>query len=289
MRVIAKQLFEVLGLYVARQSTFYQAKVDVIGSLKNLLTANHLTPKERNILSKTLSLLIENDGSTHSQLGQDLIALAANSRTRRGFYVEIGGGDPIRSSNTYLLQTKYEWDGILVEPNPDLVASIGNFRSGKNAPIVIQKAIAQKSGKEFLLKAGLLSTLDRFLEGDSHAKQRRVNLHRNGLIEVDAISPEEFVQRYLQVQEVDFLSVDTEGAEMEIMSNWPFDLCKPLVICIEHSSRSWKSELDELITSQGYLKILESISKFDSWFILNKYNVASLFVVYWLTTRMQYN
>lgn len=98
-------------------------------------------------MSKALSLLIENEGSTHSQLGQDLIALAANSRNRRGFYVEIGWGNPIIGSNTYLLQTKYEWDGILVEPNPDFVATIGNFRSGKNAPIVVQKAIAQKSVK----------------------------------------------------------------------------------------------------------------------------------------------
>lgn len=72
------------------------------------------------------------------------------------------------------------------------------------------------------------------------------------------------------MQEVDFLSIDTVGAEMGILSNWLFNLCKPFLICIEHNSRRWKSHLYELITSQGYSKVLESISKFDAWFILNE-------------------
>lgn len=120
-------------------------------------------------MSAACVLLIENNGEIPSQLGQDLFALAANSKSRHGFYVEIGGGDQIRSSITYLLQSKYEWDGILIEPNPNFASSIVNLRSGSHAPILVQKALAKKTGKEYLLRAGLLSTLDQFIEGDATA------------------------------------------------------------------------------------------------------------------------
>lgn len=265
-----KRLLGALGYSIVKKSTFWQLRIDAIGSLKNYLGANQLTSKEKTILSAACVLLIENNGEIQSQLGQDLFALAANSKSRRGFYVEIGGGDPIRSSNTYLLQSKYEWEGILVEPNPDFASSIVNLRSGPNAPILVQKALAEKTGKEYLLRAGFLSTLDRFIEGDAHGRQRKVILEKHGLIEVNTLSPKEFVQGYVADRLVNFLSVDTEGAEMEIMSNWPFDLCKPIVICVEHNDRKWKSELDELITSHGYSKVLVNISKFDSWFTLNQ-------------------
>ena len=270
MKIIFKRLLGALGFYIAKKSTFHQARIDAIGSLRNYLTVNQLTAKEKSILSAACALLIENNGEIPSQLGQDLFALAANSKSRHGFYVEIGGGDPIRSSNTYLLQSKYEWDGILVEPNPDFVSSIVNLRSESNAPILVQKALAENTGKEYLLRAGLLSTLDQFIEGDAHSRQRKALLKKHGLIEVNTISPKEFVKEYVADRMVNFLSVDTEGAEMEIMSNWPFDLCKPIVICVEHNDRKWKSELDELITSHGYSKVLVNISKFDSWFTLNQ-------------------
>lgn len=65
--------------------------------------------------------LIMTNSKSKSQLGQDFLALAATNYSSSKFFVEIGGGDPIIASNSYLLQESYGWSGIIVEPNPELI------------------------------------------------------------------------------------------------------------------------------------------------------------------------
>jgi hypothetical protein len=55
---------------------------------------------------------------SHSQLGQDLAVLKAFKDKTNGFFIEIGASDGMELSNTYLLETKYNWKGICVEPIP---------------------------------------------------------------------------------------------------------------------------------------------------------------------------
>ncbi len=50
-----------------------------------------------------------------SQAGQDLFALLANSFKTEGTYVEIGAHDPVRDSNTFLLEHDYQWRGVSFE------------------------------------------------------------------------------------------------------------------------------------------------------------------------------
>ena len=55
----------------------------------------------------------------YSQLGQDLAVIDFYKEKKDGFFVEIGAVDGIEISNTYLLETKYNWKGICVEAIPD--------------------------------------------------------------------------------------------------------------------------------------------------------------------------
>ena len=55
----------------------------------------------------------------YSQLGQDLEVLSFYKNKQNGYFVEIGASDGIKLSNTYLLETKYNWKGICAEPIPD--------------------------------------------------------------------------------------------------------------------------------------------------------------------------
>lgn len=52
---------------------------------------------------------------TFSQAYQDIFVLKLTKNKKNGFFVEIGGSEPILNSNTYLLETKYFWRGYIVE------------------------------------------------------------------------------------------------------------------------------------------------------------------------------
>jgi|LULG01.1.fsa_nt_gb hypothetical protein len=58
---------------------------------------------------------------THSGQLQDLFILCALDGKRAGSYLEIGAGDPIYFNNTYLLESKFNWNGISLDLNKSLV------------------------------------------------------------------------------------------------------------------------------------------------------------------------
>jgi hypothetical protein len=55
---------------------------------------------------------------SYSQIGQDLEVLRKYKNKYNGYFVDIGASDGIIYSNTYLLEKRYGWKGICVEPLP---------------------------------------------------------------------------------------------------------------------------------------------------------------------------
>jgi len=64
-----------------------------------------------------------------SQFGQDRLILELLGGLRGGFFLDSGASDGVRSSNTYLLETAFDWDGICVEPNDAFFAALAACRS----------------------------------------------------------------------------------------------------------------------------------------------------------------
>ena len=52
------------------------------------------------------------------QSEQDKFVLNILKNKKNGYFLEIGSNDPININNSYLLETKYDWKGIMVEYNP---------------------------------------------------------------------------------------------------------------------------------------------------------------------------
>ena len=81
---------------------------------------------------------------TYSQFGQDLIVLDFLKNKKNGFFIEIGASDGILLSNCYLLEKKYNWNGICIEPIPYKFDSLQKNRKCK----CINKAIFSTSNME---------------------------------------------------------------------------------------------------------------------------------------------
>jgi hypothetical protein len=68
---------------------------------------------------------------SNSQAGQESFVLNSLKEKTNGYYIEIGSNDPFAWSNTYLLETKYNWSGLAFEIEQNLVDSYNNIRKNK--------------------------------------------------------------------------------------------------------------------------------------------------------------
>jgi len=80
---------------------------------------------------------------SHSQLGQDVEVVQFYNDKENGFFIEIGASDGIELSNTYLLETKYNWKGICCEPIPSRFEKLVVNRPNS---ICMNEAVYNQSG-----------------------------------------------------------------------------------------------------------------------------------------------
>ena len=68
-------------------------------------------------------------------------------------------------------------------------------------------------------------------------------------------------------KQIDYLSIDTEGSELEILRAFKFEDYDGLVT-VEHNFREPdRQAILDLLTSKGYVRLFEAFSKFDEWYV----------------------
>jgi len=187
---------------------------------------------------------------SYSELGQDLIIALLENFKQKGIFVEIGAFDGINCSNTKLLEDDYNWLGILSEPNRKYSKMLSNRKCFHNFNIV-------HSSSEDTLYLNDLSSL-------SHVSD--IKMSKKGSF-VSTITLDDLLNEYLDPGnvEIDFVSIDTEGHEVEILSNFPFNKWNISYFIIEHNFESEKS-IDNIMINSGYIRFLEKWSKIDAYY-----------------------
>ena len=200
-------------------------------------------------------------GISRSQIGQDLFVLWTLGMKRGGYFVEFGAGDGAILSNTLLLEERFEWSGILAEPLPDFHASLRMTRRAALEP----SCVWGRSGEMLqFVNRGYLSTIAAYRDLDRHAAHR----HGSPMSDVETISLVDLLRKHGAPATIDFLSIDTEGSEFEILSAFPFNAeFEILSIACEHNFTETRELVAELLERQGYRKVGVEISGHDDWFV----------------------
>jgi len=198
-----------------------------------------------------------------SQLGQDVLALAVNGFKKHGFFVEFGATDGITLSNTWLLEKIFEWNGILAEP-----ARIWHKALGENRGVAIDHECVWSRSAETLKFSEVpseaeLSTLSNLASDDRHANSRRSALQ----YEVKTVSLNDLLARHGAPQTIDFLSIDTEGSEFEILDSLDWSRWRFNAIACEHNFTANRDRVLKLLTSKGYTRVYTEVSDFDDWYV----------------------
>jgi FkbM family methyltransferase len=199
---------------------------------------------------------------SNAQLLQDLWVLYETKSKNKGFFVEFGAVDGIVHSNTLLLEREFGWSGILAEPNQDLENSLRANRVAE----VDMRCVWSKSGvtvELLITEDPELSTVDEQASQDMHSIVRRGSNRR---ISVETISLGDLLDYHDAPAVVDYLSIDTEGTELELLSGFDWSRREIRLVSIEHNYRRDEADLDRLMKSNGYERRFAHLSAFDAWY-----------------------
>ena len=211
--------------------------------------------------------LVDNFPSSHSQLQQDLIALFL-FKDVSGIYCEVGGGDGVTYSNSYLLE-KLGWRGVIVEPARANLKQITKIRScdlSKKAAW----SVSDLNLKFVETKNLELSTLDKFKDSDSNSSDR---ISVSGEYFVKTASLTDVFEEFDFPANFEYLSIDTEGSELEVLKGLDFEQFSPLLITIEHNFTSNREMVLNFLLPLGYQRICNNFSRHDDWYLhISKYS-----------------
>lgn len=239
--------------------------------IMNLINLIYEVQKAPNIMLKKSEQLefvghcLSNANYTYSQNYQDVFALYETKYMKNGYFVEFGATDGVSISNSYLLENRYGWKGILAEPNPHWHESLTKNRICH----VSKDCVYSETGKEIEFLASNapdLSGIKEFASKDEHTEIRN-----NGqTIMVPTISLVDLLDKYKAPDTIDYLSVDTEGSEHIILKAF-FDNPKKYSvrnITVEHNYiEKDRQELFDLLLQNGYRRKFIEFSRCDDFYV----------------------
>jgi len=241
------------------QSLNQNEKLARTGALLELLASSPITT------DLTLGESLEIVRNSKSQLGQDVLALSLTGTKQMGYFVEFGATNGLDLSNTYMLEKNYGWTGILCEPAKEWHQELKLNRSSA----IDTRCVYSSTGEKIQFSEtsiGELSTISSFLNLDSN----RLNRRKYTSYEIETVKLEDLLATHSAPAYIDFLSIDTEGSEYEILKEFNFSRYSFGLICVEHNFTSNREKLNELLTTNGYSQVQVELSAWDDWYVSSR-------------------
>ena len=167
-----------------------------------------------------------------------------------GTYLDVGAFDGIAMSNTYALEQR-GWSGVCVEPYPQTWAKLFRNRTA----MCLQACVANVDGVSAvtfkMLDVPELSGIDPNMDVVNNI-YRNIGKSSSPAItetQVLAVSANDIIREHLDGA-CDFLSVDTEGTELDVLKSVRLGACNPRLIVVE---RNDAARVDTYLSSHGYL------------------------------------
>jgi FkbM family methyltransferase len=203
---------------------------------------------------KFILYLIKNHKFSHSQIFQDIFVYFFSNFKKKGFFIEIGAADGINISNTYMLEKKFHWKGIVSEPNP--VHKLSNLMNRK--AILDTNIIGHKDYDKKIF----------YINENSYNSSVKKNIKFKKKVTLRAISLNSLLKKYKSPKTIDYISIDTEGNEYNILKNFNFKKYNINIFTIEHNFNiSKRNNILKIMEKNNYIRIFKNLSYMDDWYI----------------------
>lgn len=193
---------------------------------------------------------------SYAQFGEDILILAILSHLRleqRAYYVDVGAFDPTLYSNTYRLHQQ-GWVGINIDPNP---TNIRRFKATRPHDSNLEIAISTTVGEADFLQyesgttgrlAGLENS-DKSILGESPVLRYKVKTQPLSQV-LQTFAPKEL--------EFGLLTVDCEGADLDVLRSNDWRFFRPWVIAVEDHDREKHSDVAMYLNECGYTPLAQA-------------------------------
>lgn len=199
----------------------------------------------KKLLLKYLPVNYLQSHTSYSQEGEDMVlrSFYEGKKNHKGFFVDIGAHHPYRFSNTNYFYKK-GWHGINVEPTPGAIKAFKTFRK-----------------RDINLNIGISSVKDKltfycFNEPALNGFSKEISEERNASknykiikeVEIETYPLADVLDKNLPLnRQIDFLTIDVEGLDLQVLQSNNWDKYKPAYILVED-----RIEFDNLANSEVY-------------------------------------
>ncbi len=210
-------------------------EVDV-GCLQRQTNNFHLSPRVRADASGYLTGMV-----SYAQNFEDVILRRALQEIEQGFYIDIGAWHPIHDSVTaWFYDTG--WHGINVEPNPQYFTELERARTRDTNLQCVVGASGETCLFTVIEGTGLSSGVTGGISGEPSIPRR--------IIPVPGVTLDQLFG-LVGNNTVDFLKIDAEGMEADILNPASFTVHRPRIIVVEATEpntqianhQSWEPQL----------------------------------------------
>ena len=195
-----------------------------------------------------------------SHEGEDRLVMRLLENKKNGFYVDIGAHHPFKYSNTAIFYDQ-GWRGINIDPNPNTLTLFNAYRK---SDINVQCGVGTEGYLTYYVyKNGAINTFD-----DNLVKYWRdqQSIHPINSIQVKIRGLASILDQYLNDHTIDFMNIDTEGFEMQVIESNDWSRFRPRLILLESlsSAGSIQEALDtkeiQFLITKGYSVISKCLN-----------------------------
>jgi len=187
-----------------------------------------------------------------SQDGEDLVLAELFNNKSEGFYVDVGAHHPQRFSNTYYFYLQ-GWKGINIDAMPD---SMKIFNTLRPKDINLEIPISDKSEVLTYYEFDEPAYNSFSLDIVQRRKDNNIKIVAEKQLKTSKLA--EILDKHLPTGEsIDFLSVDVEGLDYQVLNSNNWEKYKPKVILVEDLELKSLINIDDskiyhLLNDQGY-------------------------------------
>lgn len=179
----------------------------------------------------------------HSRQAEEWIIRDFFGDARDGVFADVGANHYRRDSNTYFLETQLGWSGVAVEPQVKFAADYAAHRPRTRfVPLFVSDRSNEKTVLYVPSNDLIASGSQDFIAGEGGGDAVPV--------EVNTTTLDDVLTR-AGITKLDFLSLDVELHEPEVLRGFSLDRWKPRLVCVESHFEVRQVIVDHFIT-RGY-------------------------------------